>query len=342
MPTDVRELLTPLPQLFTVVPLLQLMLTDQLHFAKVTMYKFAQVVARAIPGARGSTSNCIVASSQGHYTVTATGSNECKGTSGIDVTVLAGPTVTVTANGPTSFCPGDSVTLSAQGANSYVWSPGGQTTSSITVHSGGSFYATGTTSGCTGSSEPIIVTINSALTVSITPDGDTTFCTGGNVGLCATSGSAYLWTPNGETTQCITALNTAVYGVTVTSASGCIGSSSIQVTANPLPKISVVAKGPVVFCQPLTVTLSASGADSYIWNPGGQTSSSIVVNSSGPYYAVGTDANGCSGTSNTVNVTANQSPTVSVTPNGQTTFCTGDSVILNASGADTYLWNPDK
>src|SRR5436190_13198741 len=53
------------------------------------------------------------------------------------VTVNALPTVVINADGPTAICPGSSVILTASGAASYVWSPGGQTTAAITVTGAG-------------------------------------------------------------------------------------------------------------------------------------------------------------------------------------------------------------
>ncbi|MEP7171564.1 MAG: hypothetical protein ABI855_19490, partial [Bacteroidota bacterium] len=67
----------------------------------------------------------------------------------------AGPVCTATcpasatANGPLTFCPGGSVTLTANSGASYLWTPGNQTTQAITVNSTGNYSVRVTQSnGC--------------------------------------------------------------------------------------------------------------------------------------------------------------------------------------------------
>ena len=65
----------------------------------------------------------------------------------------------VTANGPTTFCQGNNVLLTATGGTSYVWSTG-ETTSTITVGTAGAYTVTVTDgSGCT---ETLNVNINTS------------------------------------------------------------------------------------------------------------------------------------------------------------------------------------
>jgi hypothetical protein len=45
----------------------------------------------------------------------------------------ASGTLSITTNGSTTICPGQPITLTANGGSSYTWSPGGDTTASITV-----------------------------------------------------------------------------------------------------------------------------------------------------------------------------------------------------------------
>jgi hypothetical protein len=68
-------------------------------------------------------------------------------------------TATVTPSGPTSLCPGGSVTLTASQGTSWEWS-NGATTQSIVVSESGSYSAMVTvTPGCTATSDSVIVTI---------------------------------------------------------------------------------------------------------------------------------------------------------------------------------------
>lgn len=70
------------------------------------------------------------------YGVIVTDINGCSGGDTITITVRPNPVVTIIPSGPTSFCPGDSVTLDAgSGFVSYVWSsnPGGSAGNTQTV-----------------------------------------------------------------------------------------------------------------------------------------------------------------------------------------------------------------
>lgn len=75
------------------------------------------------------------------------------------------PTATITASGPTTFCQGDSVTLTANAASSYVWW-NNQTTQSITVSTSGT-YAVITTDSCgTATSSPVTVNVQTCTGIS--------------------------------------------------------------------------------------------------------------------------------------------------------------------------------
>src|SRR4030095_11582343 len=154
---------------------------------------------------------------------------------------------TVTANGSTTFCTGGSVTLTASSGTTYLWSPGGQTTQSITVTASGSYTVNvGGGAGCSGVSAPVAVTVNPLPTATITPAGSTTICQGNSVTLNASSGSSYLWTPGNQTTQSIAATSAGAYSVRVTNANGCTKvSSNTTVSVTSLPNATITASGPL-------------------------------------------------------------------------------------------------
>lgn len=84
---------------------------------------------------------------------------------------------------------------------------------------------------------PVMVTVNSLPTPSITAGGATTFCSGGSVSLDAGAYSSYSWNAvaGNATTQTVTASTGGIYMVTVTAANGCSASASTVVTVNPCP-----------------------------------------------------------------------------------------------------------
>jgi subtilisin family serine protease len=246
-----------------------------------------------------------------------------------------GASASITANGPTTFCAGGSVTLTASAGSSYAWS-NGATTQSISVNASGNYSVTVTNAnGCTSSASQG-VTVNALPTVSISADGATTFCAGGSVTLTASAGSSYSWS-NGTTTQSISVNSTGNYSVTVSDANGCSANASQGVTVNELPSVSIIADGATTFCAGGSVTLTTSAGSSYAWS-NGATSQSISVNATGNYSVTVTDANGCSANASQ-GVTVNALPTVSISADGATTFCAGGSVTLTASAGSSYAWS---
>ena len=96
------------------------------------------------------------------YRVRVVGSNPSTiGTdNGTNITI-ANNAPSITASGPTTFCAGGNVTLTASSGNSYSWSPGGQTTQSIVATTAGSYTVHVTNiSGCSGTSAATTITIN--------------------------------------------------------------------------------------------------------------------------------------------------------------------------------------
>ncbi|KAF5041730.1 hypothetical protein DSECCO2_519990 [anaerobic digester metagenome] len=170
----------------------------------------------------------------GTSTYTFTPSVACATTTTLSVTVNAQGTATISASGPTTFCPGGSVILTAGGGTTYQWSTGA-TTSSITVTASGN-YTVSITSGC-GSppSIPVSVTLNAPPVAIIT--GDNSLCAGETSVLSAASSIAgngtitgyQWWYDNGTTNTAIsgatgvtyTASQAGTYSCVITDSNGC-------------------------------------------------------------------------------------------------------------------------
>ena len=209
----------------------------------------------------------------------------------IDYTLPGGsaPTVLITPDGPTALCPGQSVTLTASGADSYVWSPGGEITTSITVTQPGTVSVDGTNACGTGSAQIDIMLANGPV-VSITPDGPTALCPGQSVTLTASGADSYVWSPGGEITTSITVSQPGTVSVDGTNACG-TGSAQIDITLANGPMVAITADGPTALCPGQSVTLTASGADSYVWSTQ-ETSVSITVDQAGTVSVIGTNSCG--------------------------------------------------
>ncbi len=150
-----------------------------------------------------------------------------------------------------------------------------------------------------------------------------------------TQGQAtYLWS-NGATTPSITIspTQTTTYTCTVTM-NGATTTKSQTITVNALPNVSAGQNQTV--CAGTSVTLSGSGASTYIWNNGVINGVSFTPNNTQTYTVTGTDVNGCANTAQTT-VTVNALPMVGAGTNQ--TVCAGTQVTLNGSGASSYAWN---
>jgi hypothetical protein len=283
----------------------------------------------------GATTSSITVSTSGSYNVVATSAAGCKGTSATTmVTVNPNPTANISANGPTTFCQGGSVTLTASPGSSYLWSTAA-TTQSTTVSTSGNYTVRVTNAnGCQTTSAATTVTVNPSSIPTITATGPLTFCAGGSVILSSSAASGYLWN-TGATTQSITVTTAGSYSVTTTgTCAGTSASSVVTITPSAIPTIT--ASGPITFCPGGSVILTSSGASGYVWSTGA-TTQSVTVTSSGSYTV--TTSGTCAGTSaaTVVTVSAGAIPTISA--NGPLTFCQGGSVILTSSSASGYLWS---
>ncbi len=177
---------------------------------------------------------------------------------------------------------------------------------------------------------------NVSVTASASP---TVICTGNSTTLTASGGITYTWMPGGLSGTSITVTPTVTTTYTVTAlVANCYASTTVTVTVNPNPVVTV--NSPTI-CAGNFATLTASGATTYTWMPGGLTGSSINVSptTTTTYTVTGTTA-GCSGTA-TATVTVNPAPTVTATAS-PSSFIIGGSTTLTASGTPgvNYTWSP--
>lgn len=100
-----------------------------------------------------------------------TNNNGCSDTISYQIVIHPLPSATITPDGPTTLCQGDSVILAASSASSWLWS-NGETTQSIIVTVPGTFTVT-VTDGftCTATSVPTVVTVLPLPGIPVTPSG---------------------------------------------------------------------------------------------------------------------------------------------------------------------------
>ncbi len=253
----------------------------------------------------------------------------------INVVVNAFPVVSI--NGNASVCPGNAVTLTASGANTYIWG-GGQTSTTIspTINSATTLTVQGTSFGCTSAASKTI-SVYTLPTISVIANSPNV-CSGDSVILTASGANTYTWN-GGSTGTTITANPTiaSTYSATGTDVNGCVNSGNVSVGILPPPTIAITSSTPSV-CPGNTSVLNASGANNLIWN-NGQTGSSISVNPNTPttYSVNGVSAAGCAG-SQAFTINIFPLPSISAYSTISNT-CPGTNVLIFANGANTYKWS---
>ncbi|MEM0519287.1 Ig-like domain-containing protein, partial [Aequorivita flava] len=307
----------------------------------------------------GQTTRIITGLSAGIYTVTVTDANGCTETA--TTTVNPGSCHNLSAN-PSSTpvsCNGSSdgsATVSVSngvGPFTYLWSPGGETTQTITGLSAGNYTVTVTdqTTLCTVDatatvSQPNILSSGIAIT--------SVSCFGGNNGsldltvLGGTQPYSFLWN-NGATTEDLFNLTAGTYSVTITDANGCTTSNSATVL-EPASALSLTYSVQDVLCygnSTGSIDITVSGGTipyQYNWSNGATTEdlSSIPA---GVYSVTVTDANGCTLTENSITISEPANPiSIIITKENATTGqgCNDGEATASPSGGVspyTYLWS---
>jgi len=265
-----------------------------------------------------------------NYTVTGTDTNGCVNTAQVTITVNSLPAVTAGNN--QTVCAGTSVNLNGSGALTYVWNNGVTNNTPFSPLTTQTYSVTGTdVNGCTNTAQ-VTVTVNALPTVSA--GVNQTVCAGLPVTLSGSGATTYTWDNGVVDGVSFTPLATQTYTVTGTDANGCVNSAGVTVNVNPLPNVSAGTNQTV--CSGSSVILSGFGATNYTWNNGVINGASFTPIATQTYTVTGTLANGCVNTAQ-VTITVNGLPTV--TAGNNQTICAGTPVILNGSGALTYVWN---
>ncbi|MEZ5173753.1 MAG: T9SS type A sorting domain-containing protein [Bacteroidia bacterium] len=310
----------------------------------------------------GATQQSYAANEAGSYAAVVT-TTACAATSNqVSVTVNQAPAASIFAEGPTTFCQGNSVQLTAPTGNgySYQWYRNGavlpgSTSSTYTASTSGNYVVSITANGCTGNSSAVAVNVTSPPAANISVNGNATVCQGNVVQLSASAGSnlSYQWLLNGApipnaTGVAYTATSSGNYTVTVSQGTSCSSTSAVTaINIIAAPTATIIPSGPTGICQGESVILVANdGADlTYDWLIGGATipgahGSSYTASAPGSYQVVITNSSACSTTSEAIEVTVNAQPSATITPNGPTTFCIGGTVLLQANSGNgfTYQW----
>lgn len=226
---------------------------------------------------------------------------------------------------------------------SYTWSPApgfGQGTASAGGLCSGT-YTCVVQSLITNCTQTLITNVNAG-TVSTIASNTGSYCEGATIQLNTSPATSYTWAgPGGFSSALqnpsIVSSNTGMSGIYTVNVilGGCLTTATTIVNVAPSP---IIISTNTAICTGASTTLNATGAQSYVWNPGGIIGNSITVSpiTNQNYTITGTDVAGCSNTA-IASVSVNSNPTLSV---NNLTICSGQIATLTASGANNYTWMP--
>lgn len=230
-------------------------------------------------------SDCFNFALAGMYYQTSCLSCTATSASGLTLTAVASPTCgagTATAN-----------VAGGTGPYTYTWSPSGGNAATISGVPAGIYTVTvkdASSSACNVAT----ATVNlSSVTPTITI-ADANICAGGNATLTASGATSYTWNTGG-TGASIVVTPTISTNYTVTGSNGnCTSSQVVNVSVSPSPTVTATSSSSLI-CAGQTVTLTANGAMTYTFYPGGITGNPIALAPTfiTTYTVNGMDANGC-------------------------------------------------
>jgi gliding motility-associated-like protein len=280
-------------------------------------------------------------------------STGCVSSQRTEVSVIENALPVVTASPGDNLCSGESILLTANGADTYDWSPpvglsavsGDNVTASPIVTT--TYTVTGTDANGCSSSSTVVLIVNEPSSVSLAAS----ICAGESYdffGQALTAAGDYQATLS-SAAGCDSVINLTLTTIqqleTISSAAICAGSSYLFEGNNytlpgtyrdTLPSIngcdSILVLNLSVLDE-INVNLSASICEGSSFTlPDGS-----LVNLAGEYPVVLTAANGCD---SVVTVTLSVDPAINITLSADVEICAGSSTNLEASGADFYLWEP--
>ena len=240
-------------------------------------------------------------------------------------------------------CKGSVISMTASGADSYRWFPKDTVASllAVAVNDTMNIRLTGTgVQGCTASDSVELY----PLTLPKTKIGYETnkVCLGKSVTLTASGADSYNWSLDNDTSQIlpVTVNDTVKINLTGTNEDGCVVSDSVELYPLPLPETKILFDTNYV-CQGSTITLTATGADTYQWLPDNKTDQilPVMVNDTAKIDLIGTSQLGCSAKDSVRLYPLPLPKTKIIYDAGQ--VCSGTQVTLKASGAESYRWYPE-
>ncbi|HQQ93200.1 MAG TPA: T9SS type A sorting domain-containing protein [Bacteroidia bacterium] len=233
------------------------------------------------------------------------------------------------------------LTASANGGiapYTYSWSTGA-TGTIVSGLGAGSYSCTATDASSVSYTSFYVVSEPTSLSTLITQTNVTCNAgTNGAINLSVSGGTSpytYSWSPSGGSSAYAGSLGAGSYTCLISDMNACQTSAIVNIT-QPLPVNVVGFATNTLVCNGQLTTLIAAGALTYTWTGGVVNGVPFAPSSSSDFTVTGANAIGCTGTA-VVSISVNPIPSLIVS--GTSSICSGNSAILNVSGASTYTWS---
>jgi len=267
------------------------------------------------------------------------------------------PKPSISANGPATFCSGDSVRLTSSSPNGNQWLKDGiniqgSISKTLVVKTSGSYKVIVTgASGCQSISNALVVSaINIQTPPTISPVGAVTVCSGDSVILSSSSTADNQWFRDGiiikgAISQMYPARLGGNYTVQVSSHAGCTAESLPKTVIGGItPAIPVITASDTLINCVYSKVLYSSSSGGNLWMRNGiplngEFQNYFIVKTTGSYTVQVTSGSGCSSisASKTILIISNPNTPV-ITTSDPLSFCDGGSALLHSSTAPGYQW----
>jgi hypothetical protein len=140
-------------------------------------------------------------------------------------------------------------------------------------------------------------------------------CVNGEISVTASGADSYTWSDGSSTSSSRDLTAAGTYTVTGTFANGCTTTADVVITENTTTPTVVISDGSTNITELCvsggTQSVTASGADTYVWTDDSSTDAARDITAAGSYEVTGTTtANGCT---NTATIAADIAPAITGT-----------------------------
>lgn len=277
------------------------------------------------------------------YSISGTDINGCVGNKIFSVQTNSLPVISSVLS-DNSVCLGEQITFTNNGAITYTILPSNNTGAFITevpdILGSSTYTVIGVDNiGCVGEITKSFEVFDLP-TIIITPSV-ASVCQGEGIQITLNGAVSYT-DAIGATTQTLFTMyfgGSETYTISGEDINGCVNTASASITVLNTPSVSISSPTSSI-CYAYTQTITAVGADSYIWFNGATTNTAVIQPLTNTTYSViGINGGVCKDTAY-LPITVLSLPTVFASANN-TSVCVGESVSLSATGnAVSYLWTP--